>query len=121
MNSKIIQGLLNIAKKIGRWVIRRLSERGAIRLLGYMEGKIDDFKRRIARIEKFSKKLTKMSKRRIAWIQFRIRNWSAAVSWISNNNTALKEAAVRKFDKEHEELQHIAMDTEPGEGTFAAA
>lgn len=116
----MLKGLINLAKKIGRWIAEHMAEHGVLMLIGYMNGKIGDFKRRIARIKKFTKKIGKAAARRIAWLEFRIRNWTAAVAWLKANTKSLSQTAVKAALKTAE-LASVQIDTEPGENTFKAA
>ena len=42
----IAKGLIRIARSIGRWILQRIIRKGVDRILGYIDGKLDDFARR---------------------------------------------------------------------------
>lgn len=66
----LTNALLRIARAIGRWVLEHLVHRGVVMLLGYMTGKIDDFRRRLGRARNPSV---------ARWLRGRIRRWQRAV------------------------------------------
>lgn len=109
------KGLIELAKRIGRWLIEHLAMHGLQMLLGYMNGKIGDFRRRIVRIQKFTKKPSNRTARRIRWLEGRIARWTNAMSWLKKNAPSLTDAAVKEFVKKSDELAAIALDTEPSE------
>ena len=76
----LLRGLRRIARAIGRWLLRHLVERGVARLVGYLDGKIGDFKRRRARAR---------TQRRKRWLTGRIRRWSAAMNWLVEHRTRI--------------------------------
>lgn len=115
----MLKGLLNLLKRIGRWIAEHIAEHGVLMLIGYMNGKVGDFRRRISRIEKFTKKLGKAAKRRIAWLQFRIKNWTSAIAWLKANAKSLTQTAIKTALRDGEVAQ-CPLDTEPGEKTFQA-
>lgn len=72
----IITGLINLARRIGRWLLRKLLEIGGEWLCGYMAGKLGDFRRRLAKAK---------TERRKRWLRGRIRRWSKALTWLTEN------------------------------------
>lgn len=72
----IIAALVKFARRIGRWLIKQLIRLGGAMLRGYMLGKIDDFKRRLARAK------TDQRRRRLTG---RITRWAAAVKWLTQH------------------------------------
>lgn len=81
----IAKMLLDIAVRIGKWLIRRLGKWLRQRVIGYMLGKVDDFKRRLARAK---------TARRKRWLRGRIDRWTRAVRWIERQlHTVLHDAA----------------------------
>lgn len=69
----IIDALISIARRIGRWILERLIVRGARRLAEYMEERVEVFRGRLARAR---------TPRRKAWLRGRIRRWTDAARWI---------------------------------------
>lgn len=67
-------GILPWLRKIGRWLIERLVQKGTQWLLAVMEDRIDAFKRRRAR--------TKLAWRK-RWLLKRIFRWTKAHQWVS--------------------------------------
>lgn len=88
-HAAIIAALIRFARKIGRWILRKLLEIGALWLEGYLVGKISDFRRRLARAK---------TERRKKWLRGRIRRWSAAYDWIDLNAHELDDDVVREAD-----------------------
>lgn len=89
-HAAIIAALIRFARKIGRWILRKLLEIGGNWLCGYMAGKIDDFRRRLA-----SPRRTERRKRRL---RGRIRRWSAALAWIEQNQHDIGDDIVEAAD-----------------------
>lgn len=85
----IIAALIRFARKIGRWILRKLLEIGGRYLCGYMAGKIDDFRRRLQRAK------TESRKKRL---RGRIRRWSAALKWLALNRINVEDDIVREAD-----------------------
>jgi hypothetical protein len=75
MNALIVS-LVTIALRIGRWLVQRLSARGATWMQHYMEGKVEDFGRRLARAK---------MKWRIQFLKGRIARWNRAIAWLKAN------------------------------------
>lgn len=89
MSTAIRKGLLEWARKIGRWLIERLGRTIADRLAAYMLEKVEDFKRRRARARTL---------RRKRWLDGRIMRWTAAARWLIANQRGLAECARSSFD-----------------------
>lgn len=90
MNPKIILGLIEIARSIGRWVVEKLSYRAAQWVIHYMEGRVEVFQQRFARAR---------TKHRQSWLRGRISRWMAAIVWLRSHVAALSKAAVRVYCK----------------------
>lgn len=87
----IRDGLIRIARALGRWILRQLIRRGIELVLGYMDGKIDDFKRRRARAR---------CEHRRRWLAGRIRRWSAAFRWLDRQRRKITRRIVEAADRE---------------------
>lgn len=85
------RGLIRIARAIGRWILRRIIAKGIDRLVGYMDGKIDDFERRLGRAK---------TERRTRWLTGRIRRWTNALAWLERRRAAISAKLVRFVDDE---------------------
>lgn len=85
--STLVTALIELAVRIGRWVLERLAKRGFGRLIGYMEGKVDDFERRLARSK---------SARRKRWLRGRIDRWTCAVAWLEAHSSKVAGKVVRE-------------------------
>lgn len=86
----LIDALIRIAVRIGRWLIQHAARKGVERLIGYMDGKIGDFKRRLARAKKAA---------RIEWLKGRIARWTAAVKWLITHGPTLAGDALKGICK----------------------
>lgn len=73
----IAAGLLDIAIRIGKWLVRRLAKWVKGHVVGYMLGKVDDFKRRLARAK---------TDRRRKWLKGRISRWLKAARWLEERS-----------------------------------
>lgn len=81
----LVSGLIDIAIRLGRWVVRRLARWAVDHVVGYMLGKIDDFQRRLAKAK---------TERRKKWLRGRVRRWTRAAAWIQSRALEkLKDAA----------------------------
>lgn len=65
--------LRRILVAIGRWVLDRIVRSTVLAVVWYMRGKVEDFKRRLARAR---------SDRRKRWLRGRIRRWTRAAGWL---------------------------------------
>jgi hypothetical protein len=88
MTTAIRTGLINLARRIGSWILRHLAAHGIDLLLGYMNGKIGDFCRRQARAR---------TARRMTWLAGRIRRWQAAVAWLKAKRDQLIDKTAAEF------------------------
>lgn len=88
--ASLLAALIRIARAIGRWVLRTAAKRGGVILAGYMLGKVDDFRRRLARAR---------TDRRKAWLTGRIARWSAAIRWLQANGSKLAADLIAEADK----------------------
>jgi hypothetical protein len=85
--STLVLALIDLAVQLGRWILERLAKRGFSKLIGYMDGKIDDFARRLARAR---------TNRRKRWLRGRIDRWTRAMAWLEANSS---KAAKRTIDE----------------------
>ena len=76
----IWRALIKLAVGLGRWLLEHAARKGLSRLVGYMDGKADDFARRLARAK---------TPRRKHWLRGRISRWRAAVNWLIANGPSL--------------------------------
>jgi hypothetical protein len=76
----LVLALLEIAVRIGRWLVKRLARWARAHLVGYMRGRIEDFKRRLKRADDND------WERREAWLKGRISRWTAAMKWIEKRS-----------------------------------
>jgi hypothetical protein len=81
-----LRALIRIARAIGRWIVEHLLEHGREMLIGYMVGKVGDFRRRLARAKR---------PRRKTWLTGRIRRWNAAIAWLRKNAAEVTRDAVK--------------------------
>ena len=88
MATAIRTGLLNLARRIGSWILRHLAAHGIDMLLGYMNGKICDFRRRLARAK---------TDRRKTWLAGRIRRWSRAMLWLKKKRVQLISTVMTEY------------------------
>ena len=74
--------------KIGQWLMQFLWSRGRTKLIGYMEGRVDVFLRRIRRL----KRRNNPPAWRIRWLNSRVMRWRAAIRWLASKAAdAIKE------------------------------
>lgn len=85
----IIDTLISIARRIGRWILERLLVRGALRLAHYMEERVVVFRARLAR--------AKTDRRRV-WLRGRIRRWTAAAKWLLEYRFEVGSCVVHEAD-----------------------
>lgn len=100
LGGAILKGLIRIARAIGRWVIEHFAEKGLAMLIGYMDGKVGDFRRRLARAKR---------ERRKAWLRGRIRRWTAAIAWLRKYAMGVAQDAVREACRSSEALREIPV------------
>lgn len=81
--STIAKRLLDFARRIGRWLLERLARRGAVKVIGYLLGKVDDFERRKAGAAK------RGNLRRVSWLTGRISRWKAAAAWLAKHEASV--------------------------------
>lgn len=62
-----------ILLQIGRWILRRIIKNGRLWIIHYMQGKVEDFGRRLARAK---------TARRKKWLRGRIERWSKVIAWM---------------------------------------
>ncbi len=86
----LLKGITPFLRSVGRWILKRLSSKGVMKLIGYMDGKIDEFIERRKRAR---------APRRKRWLAGRIKRWSAALKWLEANAARLTGKAVEAIDK----------------------
>jgi hypothetical protein len=86
----IIAALIKMARAIGRWILEFAAKHGGAALAGYMLGKVGDFKRRRARAR---------TDRRRAWLDGRIRRWTAALAWLKQHGSKVAADMIDDADK----------------------
>jgi hypothetical protein len=86
----LVKGLLDIAVRIGKWLVRRLAKWVKVHVVGYMKGKIEDFKRRKARAK---------THRRIMWLAGRIARWEKAMRWLDRQSGVFFRDAAKEACK----------------------
>ena len=89
----MLKDLKKLIIAIGRWILRRIVQRGRVALINYMEGKVDDFERRLAKAK---------TPRRKKWLRGRIRRWNAVIAWL------------KKFGEKFGLNDYAAMDKDLG-------
>ena len=88
MNPKIIKGLLELARNIGRWVVKKIARRAVLWLVHYMQGRVEVFMERHRRAR---------SERRKRWLKGRISRWLRAIDWLRENVRSLQTRAARAY------------------------
>lgn len=73
----LVAGLIDLAVRIGKWLVKQLARWAKAHVVGYMMGKVEDFKRRIMR--------AKTSRRR-KWLRGRVSRWTKAIAWINEQS-----------------------------------
>lgn len=101
----LARGLIRIARALGRWILRRLILRGVDLVLGYIDGKIEDFKRRRRRAR---------SDRRRRWLAGRVRRWRAAFRWLAGQRRRITRRLVETVDRGVSQLAEVANDERYG-------
>lgn len=91
--AKIVSLLIDIARAIGRWVVKRLANLGMKRGVAWIEGRIGVFRKRLARAVKNGWAL------RERWLDGRISRWLRARAWILKNQKKIEDKAVRAYCK----------------------
>lgn len=86
----IITALVEIARRIGRWAVKKLSRWAVEKLLHYLEARVELFEERRKRAKRAARK---------KWLGFRIRNWTWAIKKIRELRPDLETAAVRAYCK----------------------
>lgn len=71
--STIAAELISLARRIGKWILQRVIQRGAVRLGHYMLERVDVFRRRLK---------TAKTDRRKRWLRGRIKRWERGGSWL---------------------------------------
>jgi hypothetical protein len=90
MNAAIAKGLVDIATKIGRWILGVVVRRGALFLRDYMAERVLVFRARLAKAK---------TTRRQQWLKGRIARWTAAAKWLSAKAGQLARCATSEFDE----------------------
>lgn len=87
----LIEILITIARRIGRWFVRKLAKWAIKKMINYAEGRIELFQERLARAKRLG------WKRNAQWQRFRISNWLYAIATLKKHRARLEESAVRKY------------------------
>jgi len=70
---RLLPEAIRLLQAIGRWVLRRVSERGRKHVIQYMQGRVDLFRDRL-----FAAK-TMLHR---GWLQGRINRWESVIKWL---------------------------------------
>jgi len=89
--ARILKGLLEIARAIGRWAIEKLAYRTAQWLIHYMEGRVEVF------LERRRRAMRRGNDSRVEWLDGRIKRWGAAIRWLRSHVQSLAKASVRAY------------------------
>lgn len=96
----LVRGLINLAVRIGRWLLDVASRRGGKWLSEYLEERANSvLKRRLtATLERYAKARNDLSRRRInrriEWLRGRIRRWLSAADWLRAQAADLDDKAI---------------------------
>lgn len=104
---KFIRIAFELLKMVGRWVLRRVSERGRTRILEYMREKIDTFS---AKAEAFAKEGKTL---RAGWYRFRMRNWTKVAQWLEKHWGRITRAGAKRIDRAIDRLHERAASELP--------
>lgn len=81
--------LRGILLNLGRWILDRWSRKGLDRLRYYMDDKIEDFERKLARVSARRKRMKnkrgaryEVENWRLLWLRSRIKRWKLALRWL---------------------------------------
>lgn len=91
--STLVLGLIDLAARIAKWIVRRVLKWTLRRLVGWMRKRVGVFKQRWehARIEE--------NERGMRWNMGRIERWTKAADWLEQHAMEqLREAAKRACD-----------------------
>lgn len=88
----IISGLVRWAKRVGRWLLRRLARRGAVKLIASLEIKIDELEERrdVARGRKVYR--ARRWHRKLTWRR-------QLLAWLRRNGRGITKAVVKAGDQ----------------------
>lgn len=101
----LVRGLIRIARALGRWILRRLIRRGIDLVLGYLDGKIEDFQRRKGRAR---------SDLRRRWLAGRVRRWRNVFRWLASQRRRITRRLVETVDRGVSQLAEVANDERYG-------
>ena len=93
--SSILVELVKVVAKAGRWLIRRLVKWGIRKLIGFVEARIDTFRRRLGRAR---------SKRRKRWFRWRISWRVKLLVWLKKRRARWTCAASKRLEKQWDKL-----------------
>lgn len=71
--SNVALELISLARRIGKWLLRRVITRGAVRLGHYLIEHCEVFRNRLARAK---------TERRKRWLKGRISRWTKSGNWL---------------------------------------
>ena len=89
--------------RIGRWVLRRIIKNGRLWIIHYMQGKVEDFARRLTRAR---------TARRKRWLKGRIQRWNKVIAWMLKVG---EEFGIRDFKALDEQLRKKVALVQPEE------
>lgn len=91
MTTTQLRVLREIATLIGRWVLVRFGDYGRVKLIHYMEGRVDVFKARRKRVKSAVRK---------RFLAGRIRRWNRAIKWLKTEGKKLTKKLVNRMNEE---------------------
>jgi hypothetical protein len=91
--AKLVSILIDIARAIGRWVVKKLVNLGIKKGLPWMEKKIATFRRRRERARVRNWPL------RERWLKGKIERWGWAIAQVRKHGKSLADKAVRAYCK----------------------
>lgn len=85
-----MKDLKKLIGEIGRWILQRIIKHGRVALIHYMEGKVGDFARRLAKAK---------TPRRRRWLRGRIKRWNAVTAWLTKHGEKFGTNDFKAFDR----------------------
>jgi hypothetical protein len=83
--STIVTLLIDLAVRLGRFILERLARHGYKRLLSYMRRRIKVFRGRLERARTVHREV---------WLRGRIERWTNAIKWLEQNAAKVAAEAV---------------------------
>lgn len=107
----VVRGLIYMAKRVGRWLLRRLADHGSVKVQAFVEIRIAAFKRKLKRARtKGGRKLRRIQ------IRWRVR----LLAWLKRNQRKHTAAVVRIADRGVDALGRKVPWDHPAERRRAA-